>query len=127
MTLAPRNWAYAIFLWLSLATVLAPALDPVGSPLWPTEGSAFNAFTSDVSLGPSRADGPQKPRAFRTAPGDGDDPTLASAIAVLPSFPPPAAPRAAAGTIYAAADEPAPARFAGHGFQARAPPSPATL
>src|SRR3954468_10373649 len=53
MRLAPRHWANMLFLWLSLATVLVPAIGSSGSPLRLTEGSAFSAFTSDVSLGPS--------------------------------------------------------------------------
>ena len=48
-------------LWLALATVFALALDPYsGSAVHETPGSAFSFFTSDVSLGPSRAPAPEK-------------------------------------------------------------------
>jgi hypothetical protein len=72
MRLAPRNWANALFLWLSLATVLVPAIGSSGSPLRLTEGSAFSAFTSDVSLGPSRAAPIEAPGEGLTSGGDGD-------------------------------------------------------
>ena len=62
MILVPRNWVTVAFLWLSLATVVTPALDPVGSPLADSQGSAFNPFTSDVSLGPTRAATPEATR-----------------------------------------------------------------
>jgi hypothetical protein len=73
MSVARRNWAYAVFLWLSLATVLVPALGSSGSPLQPGEGSAFSAFTSDVSLGPSRAASLEQQESVQPTPGDGAD------------------------------------------------------
>lgn len=72
MSLAPRNWANALFLWLSLATVLVPAIGSSGSPLRLTQGSAFSAFTSDVSLGPSRAAPIEAGGDGQTSPGDRD-------------------------------------------------------
>ena len=40
--------------WLLLASILAHALLPVGSPLARTSGSAFSATTAEVALSPSR-------------------------------------------------------------------------
>jgi hypothetical protein len=73
MSVARRNWASAVFLWLSLATVLVPALGSSGSPLQLGEGSAFSAFTSDVSLGPSRGASIEQQESIQTAPGDTAD------------------------------------------------------
>lgn len=42
--------------WLLLASILAHALLPVGSPLARTSGSAFSATTAEVALSPSRED-----------------------------------------------------------------------
>lgn len=70
MTASPRHWIRTCFLWLSLAVVLTCALGSFGSPLRATSGSAFNAFTSDVALGPNRATAPDKERKQAiTAPG----------------------------------------------------------
>lgn len=39
-----------LFLWLSLAVILTHALIPLGSPAIRAQGSAFSAYTGDVSL-----------------------------------------------------------------------------
>ena len=50
-----RAHAFAIGFWLSLAIILIHALAPSATPWRRNYGSAFNGFTRDVSLGPSRA------------------------------------------------------------------------
>jgi len=123
VTLAPRQWANVVFLWLSLATVLMPALDPFGSPLRPTQGSAFNAFTSDVSLGPSRAAPPERNRRYQSPAGGGSDErdARAQAPALTVAFIPAPSGRVAA-IIFPAAPNLAPAGFIAGRVQARAPP-----
>jgi hypothetical protein len=69
---ALRRSAFALFLWLSLAVVLAPALDPIGSPFGGATGSAFSAFTKEVSLGPARAAAPERDRKNLALPAGGD-------------------------------------------------------
>ncbi len=122
VTLAPRNWAHVVFLWLSLATVLAPALIPFGSPLIVRSGSAFSAFTSDVSLGPKRAAEPERDRKYQKAGGGPDGlHAYAGAALLTPSrlWQPP---RLAAGAPFPAVPDRGPARLVARGFQARAPP-----
>ena len=51
---ARRHRTYLICFWLSLVTVFTHAVLPLGSPLARSAGSAFSAFTADVSLVPSR-------------------------------------------------------------------------
>ena len=123
MSLAPRNWANALFLWLSLATVLVPAIGSSGSPLRLTEGSAFSAFTSDVSLGPSRAAPIEAGGDGQTSPGvgDGGSTFIASSGDALPG------PSAAQSLPALRPDfiEPPPrhpATFAAGAIGARAPP-----
>lgn len=70
MIAASRYWLRSFALWLSLAVVLTCALGSFGSPAQASSGSAFNAFTSDVTLGPSRATEPEKERKAQT-PGAG--------------------------------------------------------
>jgi len=116
-----RGWAYALFLWLSLATVLVPALGSSGSPLRITEGSAFSAFTSDVSLGPSRPAPIEQDETTQSVPGDGADGAIVQAAAAS-SLSIPAIFRPAPGRGFA--DPPAPrlARIAAGPIGARAPP-----
>ena len=66
MIAASRHWLRSFALWLALAVVLTCALGSFGSPVRASNGSAFNAFTSDVSLGPSRASEPEKERKEQT-------------------------------------------------------------
>ena len=123
MRLAPRNWANALFLWLSLATVLVPALASSGSPLRVTEGSAFSAFTSDVSLGPSRAAPIEEDGSRQTAPGDGAGGSAFHARAAFAaSLPGPALASSAAGPAFTALPSSRAARFAAGAIGARAPP-----
>jgi hypothetical protein len=68
---ASRHWLRSFALWLSLAVVLTCALGSFGSPVQASSGSAFNAFTSDVTLGPTRASEPEKQRKAQT-PGAGN-------------------------------------------------------
>ena len=70
MIAASRHWLRSFALWLSLAVVLTCALGSFGSPVQASSGSAFNAFTSDVTLGPTRASEPAKERKEQT-PGTG--------------------------------------------------------
>jgi len=115
---------FLVFVWLAFATILAPALAPVGSALEQSSGSAFNPFTSEVSLGPSRSVPVAKAKAALFASdgkagGSGriDAPaTLAAAIAALC---PPDPVRADA-----VSHTPVPAECLAPGaFRARAPPS----
>lgn len=121
MTLAPRNRAHVVFLWLALATVLAPALMPFGSPLTVRSGSAFSAFTSDVSLGPKRAAEPERDKKYQSASGpDGLEAYAGAALLSSPRLlqtPPPAA-----GAAFPALRDRGPTRFVARDFQARAPP-----
>ncbi|HTU11153.1 MAG TPA: hypothetical protein VMG08_09680 [Allosphingosinicella sp.] len=98
-----RTWLRRISLWLSLAIVLTCALGSFGSPARATSGSAFNAFTSDVSLGPQRASAPEKDRQEQTpaSGGTGQAKALPAATlipaaalpAAIPSASDPALPR----------------------------------
>ena len=124
MRLAPRKWAYALFLWLSLATVLVPALGSSGSPLRLTEGSAFSAFTSDVSLGPSRAAPIEEDGTAQTAPGDGDGSSVLTARATFSiSASGPALAASGPGPAFAGLPSLRPARLAAGAIGARAPPT----
>jgi hypothetical protein len=122
MTLATRQLATAIFLRLSLAVVLACAIGSFGSPVRASQGSAFNAFTSDVSLGPGRPVTPEKARRIQRASNGPDDPAVrAVANIALPSLL--AAPEAAAaGAAWPAFPALPPTRIAALAFQARGPP-----
>lgn len=62
ITVTRRSWFQLGSIWLALLIVLGNALDPVGPALEARSGSAFNAFTSDVSLGPARNQEPVKAR-----------------------------------------------------------------
>lgn len=83
MTLASRYRLRTAFLWLALVVVLTCALGSFGSPVRASSGSAFNAFTSDVSLGPSRASEPEKQHREQAPPSGGSDQTKAAPAAVL--------------------------------------------
>ena len=52
--------AFALSLWILLATILGHALMPVGSPMARAAGSAFSASTADVALGTSRREAVSK-------------------------------------------------------------------
>lgn len=123
MGLALHRSAFAFFLWLSLAVVLAPALDPVGSPLREVSGSAFNAFTSEVSLGPSRAAPPERERKYQAMPAGGSDRAAPRAEAPMPvrriAI---ALPRLAIGAAFPLLSGASPGRFSGPALPARAPP-----
>jgi len=124
LTIAPLNRAYAVFLWLSLAVVLVPALGWSGSPLTRTQGSAFNAFTSDVSLGPRRAAPPEKADRRQSLSDGGSDGSGGYAqVALVPAPSPTQVRRLADGTAFPDVADIGPARFSARGFQARAPPS----
>lgn len=92
MIAASRHWLRSFALWLSLAVVLTCALGSFGSPVQASSGSAFNAFTSDVTLGPTRASEPEKQRKEQS-PGAGNagQAKLLRAADLL-AAPPPAGP-----------------------------------
>jgi hypothetical protein len=118
--LVSRRWAYTAFLWLTLATIFSNALAPSGSPLRPGSGSAFNPFTTDVSLGPKRGLKPVKDRQEQVT-SEGDDQPAGPAVVTLAAFAVPV------GSPSAGQPEPMPdavhrARPAARGFRARAPP-----
>ena len=85
MIAASRQWFRTFALWLSLLVVLTCALGSFGSPVRASSGSAFNAFTSDVALGPSRAAMPEKGRKEQSpaAGGNGQAKALTAAPASL--------------------------------------------
>lgn len=58
-----RGWFPAF--WLSLAIILVHALAPTAAPWRESHGSAFNGFTRDVSLGPSRTSPVEKSQRIR--------------------------------------------------------------
>lgn len=124
MRLPTRHLATQLFARLSLALVLACAIGSFGSPARASHGSAFNAFTSDVSLGPARPVPPEKIKRIQRASSGPDDPAVrAMASIAAPSLL--AAPEAgvAAAAYFEIAIRP-PARLGAAGFRARAPPSP---
>lgn len=111
-------------LWLCLATVLAHAALPVGSPLARKTGSAFSISTHDVALTRGRRAVPAKPRKLLGW-------SARDQLFVLPGLdapawlPVPARPQARAARPTAAfhTNESALAASAGRGAnQARAPP-----
>lgn len=123
MIQASRGRAGIGFLWLSLAIIFAHALSPAGSRLLSSSGSAFNGFTSEVSLGPSRSSHPERDKTRKTEiakgdPGGNSAPAvLAAGLAPLPDQGPVSSdfrPESGTGAPY-----PVPARS----FRARAPPS----
>ena len=62
ITPAHRSGYRLRWVWLALAIVLAHALTPLPPSLQARSGSAFSAFTSDVTLGPVRGQDPAKAR-----------------------------------------------------------------
>jgi len=120
----PHGWTFAAFLYLSLATIFAHALVPSGSPLNRASGSAFDAFTWDVSLGPRRAAPPEKDKKGHNPWSDGSGGAGGELIAPLrqSSAPPPILRRSEPPAVSAA---PAfhPARLIAPTLQARAPPA----
>lgn len=102
MTIAPRGGIWGRLAWLLLAVILAHAVAPLGSPVRAASGSAFSAFTSDVSLGPSRPAPQEKERRYQKASGGADNPGDQAAALAVPSTPldqsrPPAGEAAIAG------------------------------
>lgn len=124
MTLALRRWGYFVFLWLSLGTAAVHAIVPLGSPLVARSGSAFSAFTSDLSLGPQRAAQPEKGARHHSLPDPGTDggqgifASQAAAAAALQLSADSAAPPAPLAGGPFATERPS------SRFQARAPPRP---
>ena len=124
MTLALRKWGYFVFLWLSLGTAAVHAIVPLGSPLVARSGSAFSAFTSDLSLGPQRAAQPEKDARHHSPADPGTD----GGLGVIASQ------SAAAADSRLSADSASPPAPVAGGpfaterpssrFQARAPPRP---
>ena len=121
--LASRRWAYTAFVWLTLATIFSNALAPSGSPLRPSSGSAFNPFTTDVSLGPNRGLKPVKDRQEQVTSEGDDGPAAgpAGAALALAAFPLPTR-SPSAGQPEPMPDSIVRARPASQGFLARAPP-----
>lgn len=110
------------FLWLTVATVLAHALVPVGSPLARAAGSAFSASTTDVAVKPGKKRGPPEATCHSRSDDDEgcasegrDAPVLARSETVLAT-----APRGTP-TFAIAPAAPAVSRNA-FAFRARAPP-----
>jgi hypothetical protein len=124
LVLARRRSGFLAILWLAVATVLINALAPTGSPLTRSAGSAFNPFTSDVSLGPKRGAVVKKATSFASLSAEGgrgdDGSAVAATVATLaspfPLSPPPRESRIPA-TAPVRSGLPASGRF-----RARAPP-----
>jgi len=114
---ASRHWVRSFSRWLSLAVVLTCALGSFGSPVQASSGSAFNAFTSDVTLGPSRASAPEKDRKAQTPGASGAGQATIARVSNLRRVPPPADP---APYFELPFDRPAPVATGPLG--ARAPP-----
>ena len=87
MIAAPRQWVRSFALWLSLAVVLTCSLGSFGSPVQASSGSAFNAFTSDVTLGPARAAEPEKERREQSPTPNGAGQTVSAIIVAVPARP----------------------------------------
>jgi hypothetical protein len=117
-----RPWFPAGF-WLALAIIFLHALTPSATPWRPTAGSAFNGFTRDVSLGPSRAAPPEKEQRIRDRRDDrsGVHPAATATAALLLLSPAVAAPIRPAEAI-AARLGPAIAPAPAEARRARAPP-----
>ena len=94
MIAASRHWLRSFALWLALAVVLTCAIGSFGSPVRASSGSAFNAFTSDVAIGPGRAADPEKYRKEQTPTpgGTGQAKAIAAALAAV-ALPAPAVPQ----------------------------------
>ncbi len=90
MSGAVQGRAFAAGLWLSLAIIFIHAIAPTPTPWRVSYGSAFNGFTRDVSLGPSRTTPIQKdPRASER--GDDRAGFAGDRVAIAVSLPRPAA------------------------------------
>ena len=125
MARGSTGWSFFLCLCLSLATVLAHAVLPVGSPLTPRPGSAFSISTSDVALSQTRRAAPAKPRKQIGAPPAEDH--LASPGldpgSLLPAIEMGADRDGRSSSILFASHEPAPLSAVPPGiFRARAPP-----
>ena len=119
-----QGQGFLAFVWLALATILANALAPTGSAVEISSGSAFNPFTSEVSLGPTRATAAPKAKVTLGVATDGKAGGLdrSGSPAVLAQATHDALESAAVEreplTLHLPVTAPAP-----RGFQARAPPS----
>lgn len=120
MIAAPRHWVRSLSLWLSLTVVLTCAIGSFGSPVRASSGSAFNAFTSDVALGPARASDPEKQRKeqYPAAGGAGQAKAMRTVHAALTP------PRLAAAPVYVEPSLARPATITAGAVGARAPPHP---
>lgn len=122
---ARRHSVFLIYVWLSIATVFAHAVVPLGSPVARISGSAFSASTSDVSLVPSRRGTAGKIKKQQSV-GDEEFGSETGTKLDPPAGPIPAAPqsptRLASFVLIIAADEILRLAHIPVGFQPRAPP-----
>jgi hypothetical protein len=88
LTSIPQDLGRRVFLWLALTVVLTCALGSFGSAVQASSGSAFNAFTSDVSLGPERASAPERERKEEAPPAGAAGQARALPIAITLLAPP---------------------------------------
>lgn len=88
MIATSRHWFRTFALWLSLAIVLTCAIGSFGSPVRASSGSAFNAFTSDVAIGPKRAGAPEKDSSEQTPAPGGSGQAKALPASLIALFPP---------------------------------------
>lgn len=116
-----------LFLWLSLATILTHALLPLGSPLVRGSGSAFSAYTSEVSLGSRSAPAKAKRQSGALAePNESPDSGVVSADDLDGAPPAIAPPPDAVPRSQRASQAPPPLLVlepAASPFHARAPPA----
>ena len=126
MSQAARPPVNRLFLWLSLAVILTHALIPLGSPLVRGPGSAFSAYTGDVSLGSRTAAKAKRQKTEQAKPPDVST-GVAIAIADAGGVIPPAPHGALAPTSAPAGSAPPrlelPAQAPHDAFRARAPPT----
>jgi hypothetical protein len=125
MLFRPSRLMTLACLWLALATVLAHAVIPIGSPIARQSGSAFSMSTSDVALTPKRRTVPGESR--RLLKAGASEAEFASTGTIDHSAPRPALadpPEVAASSgrrLTSAGADPR-ERRTGAGFHARAPP-----
>lgn len=123
MTFAPGLRPFAASLWLALAIVFVHALAPTATPWQVRSGSAFNGFTRDVSLGPSRAAPPEKDKRSRERLESGSGQSGAEATIAVKLSPRLQTALASSTTFGRAATRTQPpASPATDRFEARAPP-----
>lgn len=113
----------ALALWLLLFSIFTHALVPIGSPLQRANGSAFSAFTSEVSLSPDRKAQARQQRQLQDAGGEGSDGGDPSGDDLARAAPAALAPQLAQQSRFAAAPAAEPAAEGGAAaFDARGPP-----